>query len=65
MIVEQCFDRPRETAHGPGRIGIPDILVPDFLHDGCSFCPLPNPFTDSISELVLHVVIIDPPAPLV
>ena len=65
MARQQSFDTAAEAAHGAGGISIPDILVPDFLHDGCSFCPLPGPFTDSISELVFHVGIIDPPAALV
>ncbi len=54
MIMKQTFDSAAEAAHGASRIGIPDILIADLLHDGGSFLPLPDPFAQEIYCLDTH-----------
>jgi len=55
VIVEQGFHRATEAAHGASGIGIPDVLIPNFLHDGFSFRPLPHPFADHMRRLIAHL----------
>jgi len=55
VIAEQSFHRATEAAHGVGGISIPDVLIPNFLHDGFGCRPLPHSFADQMCCLLAHL----------